>query len=74
MQLHGSSMDISEISNEMLIANWHDAASDVSYFNAAEGEWSRETVARERARDRLRWITNEILSRNLKVPTGNYLL
>lgn len=41
------------MSNDILILRLKDAASRVSYFNAAEGSWSAETQARNAARAEL---------------------
>lgn len=36
-------------SNESLITALHEAARDVGFFSAAEGDWTRESTARQNA-------------------------
>ena len=59
------------------IKEWKEAASNMSYYNAAEGDnWRRESKARSEARAKLDRLSDELGSEivdRLK-SEGNYLL
>ena len=57
-----------------LITLWHKQAREMSYLNAAEGEsWHRERPMRESCKKELALLTEEIYSRGMDLPKGNYL-
>lgn len=57
-----------------LITLWHNQARDMSYLNAAEGEsWYKERPMRESCKKELALVTQEIYSRGMDLPKGNYL-
>lgn len=67
--------DFVSLTNEQLIKAYKDKAADMSYFNAAEGSaWHKEAVARNRCKGELLQVKNEIVSRGMEIPTGNWLL
>jgi hypothetical protein len=66
--------DLNEMTDEEVLDAFDSIRSDVSYYNAAEGNWSRETTERNAAKKRMQEIWLEIQKRNLTSRPGNYLL
>jgi hypothetical protein len=63
-----------DTTDEELTQLWHKQARDMSYLNAAEGEsWHKERPMRESCKQKLAKITEEIYSRGMDLPKGNYL-
>ncbi|WP_043345054.1 hypothetical protein [Cupriavidus basilensis] len=61
--------------NEAIVAAFHHLASNMSYFNAAEGECRhKEANARSSTRASLMEVEAEIKSRGIQVDRGRYLL
>lgn len=53
-------------SNESLLQELHDAAAELSYFNAAEGDnWYREQGARSKAQARYTTLVNVAAERGI---------
>jgi hypothetical protein len=65
---------IQELTNEELIKETHRLASSMSYYNAAEGNWSQERVAREACAAELQEALVEMRARGLEFDGGGYLL
>ena len=60
------STPVNEPSNESLIQELHDAANDLSYYNAAEGDTYRyEATARSQAQKRWNALVNEAIQRGI---------
>jgi len=67
--------DLQSITDDELLELYRNAASAVSYYNAAESpQYGRETEARNAAIARFRKIATEVQTRNLPTPKGGYLL
>jgi hypothetical protein len=67
------------MTNEELIEKLKEAASDLSYYNAAEGDsWSKERLARQQARENLAKYHSECILAGLDpseiLKDGHYLL
>ncbi len=63
------SIEVNMASNESLLQELHDAASDLSYYNAAEGDTYRwEAPARAKARARWNSLVNEATERGIYNP------
>jgi hypothetical protein len=60
--------------DEQILDAADSARSSMSYYNAAEGNWSRETNARNACRAYLSEVYKELSKRELKARPGNYLL
>ena len=68
-------MTFETISDEQLVALYHKQASEMSFFNAAEGEsWYKERPMREACKKELALLTEEIYARGMDLPKGNYLV
>ena len=65
---------IQELTNEELIKETHRLASSMSYYNAAEGNWSQERVAREACASALQEALVEMRARGIEFDGGGYLL
>ena len=71
------STNMNNASNESLLQALHDAASDLSYYNAAEGDTYRyESGARSAAQKRWNALVNEAIQRGIynKQDFANYLV
>ena len=66
--------DLKLLTDEQLIEETHRLAVSVSYYNAAEGNWSAETEARN-ATKRAFWAAQEEMdARGLKFENKGYLI
>jgi len=65
--------DFKDLSDDELLTEYDDARSLMSYYNAAEGNWSKETGARNECSFYLNEVRNEISIRDLTPNTGTYL-
>lgn len=63
-----------DLTNDELIAKTHALASSMSYYNAAEGNWERERVARESCARELQEAFVEMRARGLEFENRGYLL
>lgn len=66
--------DYKTLTDTELLEQAHQAACSVSYYNAAEGSWSREAAARGQAKQRLKDIRDEMTARGLEFVNRGYLL
>jgi len=66
--------DLSTLTNEQLLEEVHRLAVSVSYYNAAEGNWSSETEARNAAKAEFREARKELDARSLEFVNRGYLL
>ena len=67
-------MTFENTTDEELITLWHKQARELSHYQAAEGEsWYRERPMRESCKQKLALVTEEIYSRGMDLPKGNYL-
>ena len=67
-------MQFENTKDEELITLWHKQAREMSFFNCAEGEsWYKERPMREACKKELALLTEEIYSRGMDLPKGNYL-
>lgn len=68
-------MTFENTTDEELITLWHKQAREMSYLNAAEGEsWYAEKEQRRICSGKLRTIKQEMDSRGLEEPVGNYMI
>lgn len=67
-------MKYSELSDKDLESEVHNLALRVSYYNAAEGNWSQEAKARGEANREFQEARNELLARGLPFVNKGYLL
>jgi len=65
--------EINIVKDDKILEEYDDARSLMSYYNAAEGNWSSETTARNECSAYLRTVFNQIESRNLTPNKGSYL-
>jgi len=63
-----------DLTNEELIAKTHKLASSMSYYNAAEGNWSQERVQREVCAAELQEALVEMRARGIEFENRGYLL
>lgn len=64
-----------EYTEEEIINLYHKVASELSFFNAAEGgSWGEETIARQACSKVYKELCAEFSSRGLTKPIGNYLI
>lgn len=73
MNINGA-VDYGAMTDEMLLDEVHKLASSVSYYNAAEGNWSSETVARNDANYKFRSARTELDRRGIQFENRGYLL
>ena len=66
--------DFTTFTDEDLIKEVHLIARSVSYYNAAEGNWSKETAEREACQAEFRECMREFKSRGLQFENKGYLL
>ena len=59
--------DYTILSNEKLTEEYHRLASAVSYYNAAEGNWSRETKDRLECEREYFACQKEIMARGIEI-------
>ena len=67
-------VELKELSDIDLIKRTHDLARSVSYFNAAEGNWASETVARKECQGKFNAALKEMETRGLEFENKGYLL
>jgi len=63
-----------DLTNEELVAKTHKLASSMSYYNAAEGNWSQERVQREACAAELQEALVEMRARGIEFENRGYLL
>lgn len=66
--------DITTLSDEALIEETHRLAVSVSYYNAAEGNWSQEAEARNAVKREFWAAQDEMRNRGLEFENKGYLL
>ena len=64
---------LNEATDEEILDEFDSARSSMSYYNAAEGNWSAETEGRTAAYAYLREVSDELDKRNLEGRPGTYL-
>lgn len=67
-------VDLSVLSDEQLIEETHRLARSVSYYNAAEGNWSQETEARNATKAEFWAALDEMAARDLEFVNKGYLI
>lgn len=68
-------MDYKDISEEHLRKAFHEAAMELSYRNAAEGQsWYAESEARSICQKVYKELCAEFKFRGIELPKGNYLI
>ena len=65
--------DLTHLSDEEVLNCYDLARSRMSYYNAAEGNWSKETTERNNAKHYLNIVRSELKRRRLEGRPGNYL-
>ena len=65
--------DLSKMSDEQVVEEYDSARGSMSYYNAAEGNWSSEAEGRGLARDYLNLVGDEMEKRNLTANEGSFL-
>jgi hypothetical protein len=73
MEINGA-VDYGSMTDEMLLDEVHRLASSVSYYNAAEGNWSSETADRVATNAKFRAAREELARRNMMFENRGYLL
>lgn len=73
MNVNGA-VDYGSMTDEMLLDEVHRLASSVSYYNAAEGNWSSETEARNEVKAKFHAAREELARRNIAFENRGYLL
>jgi hypothetical protein len=58
----------------LLLKHLHDCASNLSFYNAAEGNWRKETDAREEARRLFQEARSKVDAKGLKYDLSAYLI
>lgn len=66
--------DINTMTDEQLTEETHRLARAMSYYNAAEGNWSRETAEREACYAEFKQARSEMTSRGLVFDNSGYLI
>lgn len=66
--------DFRELTDEALIAETQRLANKVSYYEAAEGDYFKETALREAAKAEFRAADAALESRGIKFDRSGYLL
>ena len=66
--------DFTNYTDDEVLTEAHNVASRLSYYNAAEGNWSREAEARSACQKEWNAIMNEVRSRGLEFENRGYLL
>ena len=67
-------MEIKSLTDEQLLSETHRLARAVSYYEAAERNWSSETVARNRTKAEFREARKEMELREIEFENKGYLL
>lgn len=67
-------MDIKSLSDEQLLVETHRLARAVSYYEAAERNWSAETAARNKTKAEFREARKEMELREMVFENKGYLL
>jgi len=67
-------VDYGSMTDEMLLDEVHRLAVSVSYYNAAEGNWSQETEARNEAKSKFWSAQEELTRRKIPFEDKGYLL
>lgn len=65
--------DFEDVTDERILEAFDDARSVVSYYNAAEGNWAKETNTRNSANTYLFKVSTELRKRGLTAKSGRYL-
>lgn len=65
--------NLCDFSDEKILDMYDDIRGQMSYYNAAEGNWSKETQARNATRARMYEISAELDKRGLEGRPGEYL-
>lgn len=65
---------VKNLTDEQLLVEYDNIRSAMSYYNAAEGNWSSETEARNKTQKNLELIRSEVVLRKLTPNPGNFLL
>jgi hypothetical protein len=66
--------NFTNLTNEQVIAEAHKEASNLSYYNAAEGNWDKERREREACYVRYRAVMKEMNARGLEFENRGYLI
>jgi hypothetical protein len=66
--------DIDTMTDEQFIKETHRLAGAMSYYNAAEGNWSRETADREACYADFKQARSEMTRRGLVFENTGYLI
>ena len=69
-----SKPNFTDMTDEQLIEETHRLARSVSYYNAAEGNWSQETADRESTKAAFWLAQSEMETRGLTFENRGYLL
>lgn len=67
-------MEFKSMPDSELVELSHQLASSVSYYNAAEGDWGKETAARNECKDKFYKVRAEMRERGLEFVNKGYLL
>ena len=67
-------VDFTTLTDEQLIEETHRLARSVSYYNAAEGNWSQETEARNATKKEFWAALDEMATREIEFENKGYLL
>lgn len=62
------------LTDEELVTKTHKLASSMSYYNAAEGNWSQERIPREACAAELQEALVEMRARGIEFENRGYLL
>lgn len=73
INLNGA-VDYGSMTDEMLLDEVHRLAVSVSYYNAAEGNWSAETAARNEVKGKFNLARDELNRRGIDFVNKGYLL
>lgn len=66
--------DIKAMNDAELVEYCHSLAGSVSYYNAAEGNWEKETAARNACKSKFYSVREEMRERGLEFENRGYLL
>ena len=66
--------DFTKFTDEQVIEEAHRQARNLSYYNAAEGNWDRERQEREACYVQYRAVMKEMSARGLEFENRGYLL
>ena len=65
--------ELKELSDFDLLERYDNARGSMSYYNACESGWSSEATGRNKARNELNKVWDELQLRNLKPNPGQWL-